>query len=99
MAHSLAQKLLGYESASECYFPSPPQCDWLSKGFQCNLSDTFAEFKDEFRCFGVPRSANFYGIGMKWCVVAMLLYFVILLVAALFAAAPAFSAVSLWDAA
>ena len=33
-------------------------------------------------------------IGMKWCVVARMLYFAVLLVAALFAAAPALSAVS-----
>ena len=39
-------------------------------------------------------------IGMKWCVVVRLLYLAILLVAALFAAASTFSAVSsMWDVA
>ena len=39
-------------------------------------------------------------IGTKWCVVARVLYFAVLVVAALFAAAPALPAVSpMWDAA
>ena len=46
------------------------------------------------------KSSQFQGpsvlmaIGTKWCVVARVLYFAVLLVAALFAAAPALSAVS-----
>ena len=68
VAHSLTQKLLGYENVSARYFASSLQRDWQPLEeivcFHCNLSDSFCRvqnFRDEFWSLGVPTTSSFYG--------------------------------------